>query len=139
MVQGFRHPGEGRAFGASGRRDRRAWRLPEVAAELERCRGWTAEVGSFVISHGELPIRLWSAGGWALVYCAATERIEVTPGRWRAALRVETAETALGPGFVLFDDAARLRVVSRMLGVYVPLESGTEAEPAASADPGGSR
>jgi hypothetical protein len=135
---GAKHLREARAFGASGRRYRRAWRLPEVVAEVERFRGWTAEVGSFVISHAELSVSVWSAAEWALVYCAAAGRIEVTPGRWQAALRVEAAETPLGPGFALHDDAARLRVVCGMLSVYVPVES-AEAEPDAALDRGGSR
>ena len=127
---GAKHLNESRAFGTSGRRYRRAWRLPDVVAELERFRGWTAGVGSFVISHSELPISVWGSGDeWALVSCSATDRIEVTPGRWQAALRVEAADTQLGPGFALLDDAVRLRVVCSMLSVYTPLTSVTEAEP----------
>ena len=123
---GAKHPGEGRSFGTSGRRYRRAWELPEVTAELERFRGWTAGVGSFTVSHAELSIDVHSADEWALIYCAATERVEVSPGWWQSALRVEAADTRHGPGFALVDEAARLRVVCGMLSVYVAVpEQGT--------------
>jgi hypothetical protein len=135
---GVEQPPEGRAFGASGRRYRRAWRLPEVAAELERCRGWTAEVGSFVTGHGQLSISLWSADEWALAYCAAVERIEITPGQWPSALRTEVAEGKFRPGFTLVDDSVRLRVVCGMLSVYVPMATETAAEPQRAPDRGGS-
>jgi hypothetical protein len=104
-----------------------------VAAELERYRGWTAEVGSFAISHGELSISLWSADEWALAYCAAVERIEITPGQWPSALRAEAAEAKVRPGFALVDDSVRLRVVCGMLSVYAPMA----AEPAHAPDCGG--
>ncbi len=132
---GARHPSESRAFGGSGRRYRGVWRPAEVAAELDRFRGWTAEVGAFAISHAELSVSVWADHDWALVYCAGAERIEVTPGRWPATLRVEGTETTLGPGFVLLDDPVRLRVVCGTLGVYAPVPSRAAAEPSAAADP----
>jgi hypothetical protein len=134
---GAKHPREGRAFGTSGRRYRRAWRPEEVRRELERCRGWTAEAGTFHISHRELEVHTWSDGDeWALIYCAATERIEVTPGRWRCGFELAASEDAEGRLFTLTDGAAQLRVACRVLGVYVPAEP-SEAEPGAAPDPAG--
>src|SRR5262249_17428400 len=90
---GAKHPDENRAFGTGGRRYRRVWRFEEVGRELDRSRGWTAEVGNFHISHQELEIRAWSSGEeWYLIYCAASERIEVTPGRWPCAFEFTIAE-----------------------------------------------
>jgi hypothetical protein len=118
---GAEHPEERRAFGSSGRRYRRVWRPEEVRRELARCRGWTAEVGTFSISHAELEVRAWSEGGeWFLICGAATQRIEVTPGRWRCAFELTASEDEQGRLYTLTDRAVSLRVVCRMLSVYVP-------------------
>jgi hypothetical protein len=84
-----------------------------------------ADVGTFFISHRELEVHTWSGGEeWFMVYCAATECIELTPGTWRCAFEL-MVEDRRGKLFTLSDSAAHFRVVCRMLSVYVvePSES----------------
>lgn len=115
--------------------------IQEMNAFLRKHRGKRIAIWKYNVSHGELEIRLAHSGGpnrsdepWlnTIIYCMATEAIQMPKLSWDCNLTIEvkqnTFKTIKGPislnYYLLIDKSAKIQIKCRNVGMYFDVKPG---------------
>ena len=115
--------------------------VKEINEFLRKHRGKPMALWNYSVSHSELELRLTHSGGpnrsdeqWlnTMIFCSATESIQIPDLRWSCNMNIEvkhnTYKTPNGPftldNYLLVDKPAKIQIQCRSVGMYFDMKPG---------------